>query len=203
MSQNTEKLQIIEREIRKCEKCSLCKTALQAVPGEGSSTAKVVFIGEAPGATEDKTGRPFVGRAGNLLEKLLEKINLSREEVWIGNIIKHRPPKNRDPLPEEIKACRGYLENQLAVIKPSLIVTLGRFAMNHFYPEGKITKDHGKLIKLHNFNVFPVYHPAAALRNRSFAEALAKDFLNIPNVLTELSKNEKSTNNTMMAKPLL
>lgn len=180
-------LKQIEDQVIKCKKCRLCETALNAVPGEGNINADIVFIGEAPGANEDKTGRPFVGRAGKLLEGMLEKIGYAREDVWIGNIIKHRPPKNRDPLPDEIKACEPYLDMQLNIIKPKLIVTLGRFSMNYFYADGKITRDHGHLIKLKDYNVYPVYHPAAALRNREFAKSLLQDFLRIPNILEELS----------------
>lgn len=183
-------LEKIERDIKTCTKCDLCQTALNAVPGEGNTNADIVFIGEAPGANEDKTGRPFVGRAGGLLEKLIVKIGYERKDVWIGNIIKHRPPKNRDPFPTEIRACEPYLSMQLRLIQPKLVVTLGRFAMNYFHPTGKITNDHGKLIKLNDYNVYPVYHPAAALRKKAFAEALAKDFIRIPKILKELEAEE-------------
>lgn len=197
-----ELLQQIETNVRNCKKCRLCETALNSVPGEGNYEASIVFIGEAPGATEDKTGRPFVGRAGKLLEGMLNKINLSREDVWIGNVIKHRPPNNRDPLPDEIKACEPYLTMQLEIIKPKLIITLGRFAMNYFYPEGKISRDHGQRINVskskttnsssaENYNVYPLYHPAAALRNKSFAKALLQDFLKIPDILASLEENER------------
>ena len=177
--------------VKNCSKCGLCKTATNGVPGEGNVNAELMFIGEAPGQQEDLSGRPFVGRAGKMLEKLLEAIHSSREEVFIGNIIKHRPPQNRDPLPNEIAACTPYLDLQLKIINPVLIVTLGRFAMNFFYPEGKITRDHGSLIKLDRFFIYPVYHPAAALRNTNFAKALALDFVKIPSILEEV-KNLKN-----------
>ena len=201
-----ELLQQIETNVKNCKKCRLCETALNSVPGEGNYDAEIVFIGEAPGATEDKTGRPFVGRAGKLLEGMLNKINFGREDVWIGNVIKHRPPNNRDPLPDEIKACEPYLTMQLEIIKPKLIITLGRFAMNYFYPDGKISRDHGQLIKVSKnktannsnitdtYNDYPLYHPAAALRNKSFAKALLQDFLKIPDILASLEKNEVKQN---------
>lgn len=184
-------LQQIEKNVINCKKCKLCETAQNAVPGEGNINAKIVFIGEAPGAKEDETGRPFVGRAGRLLEQMLEKIGYTREDVWIGNVIKHRPPKNRDPLPAEIKACMPYLTTQLELINPKLIVTLGRFAMNYFHKEGKISQDHGNLIVTDKYNVYPVYHPAAALRNGNFAKALLKDFMKIPKVLSEVEQKSK------------
>lgn len=182
----------IEKQVNRCEKCSLYKTANNAVPGEGNVNADIVFIGEAPGAQEDKTGRPFVGRAGKLLESLLNEVNLSREKVWIGNVIKHRPPNNRDPSSVEIAACEPYLTVQLRTIRPKLIVTLGRFAMYYFHKNGKISRDHGNLIKVEsskvgqNLFVYPVYHPAAGLRNGRFREALEEDFKRIPQILKEI-----------------
>jgi len=191
----------IENSIKTCKKCRLCETALNAVPGEGNINSKIVFIGEAPGETEDKTGRPFVGRAGALLEKMLARINLKREDVWIGNIIKHRPPENRDPLPDEIKACEGYLEMQLKAIAPVLVVTLGRYSMNYFFAEGKISRDRGCLIKLRDFHVYPVYHPAAALRNPTMMEGFVKDFLQIPKVL-EQAENVNKLKEPQLVLPL-
>jgi len=179
-------LEQLQKNVKNCKKCNLCKTAKNPVPGEGNINAELVFVGEAPGATEDATGRPFVGRAGKLLEALLNEIGYKREDVWIGNIIKHRPPQNRDPLPNEIAACSPYLTMQLKAINPKLIVTLGRFAMYHFHKSGKISLDHGTPIKLGDFVIFPVYHPAAALRNPTFAQALRVDFGKIPGILTSL-----------------
>ena len=179
-------LEQIAANVRNCKKCRLCETAKNAVPGEGDLDAEIVFIGEAPGATEDETGRPFVGRAGRLLDKLLHDIGMTRENVWIGNVIKHRPPENRDPLPDEITACMPYLTMQLALIKPKLVVTLGRYAMNYFHKDGKISRDHGCSIKQGNYSVYPLYHPAAALRNPSVARELVVDFRNIPKVLEDL-----------------
>jgi DNA polymerase len=177
----------IERNVGICKKCRLCETANKPVVGEGNIDSEIVFIGEAPGAQEDATGRPFVGRAGKLLDALLKNINYKREDVWIGNIIKHRPPKNRDPLPDEILACQPYLEMQLKIIDPLLVVTLGRFAMNYFYKDGKISRDRGHLIKTDSYNVYPIYHPAAALRNPTFAKSLKDDFKRIPTILNDLN----------------
>ena len=192
-----EKAQILlelEKNIKICQKCRLCQTAKNAVPGEGNIDSPLVFVGEAPGATEDATGRPFVGRAGKLLEKLLAEIGYKREDVWIGNIIKHRPPENRDPLPDEISACQPYLTAQLAAIQPKLIVTLGRFAMNHFYPDGKISQDHGSLRKIYKegipYFIYPVYHPAAALRSTEMERTLRADFVKIPSVLESIGKGD-------------
>lgn len=192
----TKQLQLenIEQQIKKCKKCKLCETALNAVPGEGNVNATIVFIGEAPGANEDKTGKPFVGRAGKLLDLMLNKIDMNRQDVWIGNVIKHRPPKNRDPMPNEIKSCEPFLTQQLSIIQPQLIVTLGRFALNYFYPEGKISIDHGNLLKIDAYNIYPIYHPAAALRNKGFAKALLEDFIQIPKIINEIN-NEVSINN--------
>ncbi len=180
-------MESIAIQTRRCDRCRLCKGAKNAVPGEGSVDSKIVFIGEAPGATEDETGRPFVGRAGQLLDKLLDEIGLKRSDVWIGNVIKHRPPNNREPLPEEISACEPYLALQLKTINPVLVVTLGRFAMYYFYKDGKISRDHGNLIKTGGgLSVYPIYHPAAALRQERFREALEEDFKRIPQILKQV-----------------
>lgn len=185
-------LKEIEEQIKRCEKCRLCETAKNGVPGEGNPDAEIVFIGEAPGANEDEQGRPFVGRAGQLLEFLLHQIKLERKDVWIGNIIKHRPPQNRDPLPDELEACQPYLTTQLNILKPKLIVTLGRFSMNYFLPDVKISQAHGQMYRAGEYNIYPVYHPAAALRNSSMKNTLILDFLEIPNVLNTIKGNTTS-----------
>lgn len=192
-------LEKINLNVKSCEKCRLCKTATNAVPGEGSVNAKVVFIGEAPGYNEDVSGRPFVGRAGKLLEESLREIGYKRSEVWIGNIIKHRPPDNREPLPDEIHACSPYLDMQLDIISPLILVTLGRYAMNHFFPDGKISRDRGNLIKAGKYYIYPVYHPAAALRNGSMMSDFRNDFKKIPEMLEKVEKLIKSGEST---KPL-
>ncbi|OGC58971.1 hypothetical protein A3A70_02245 [candidate division WWE3 bacterium RIFCSPLOWO2_01_FULL_42_11] len=184
--------QSLEKQLATCQKCRLYKTATQAVIGEGNHTPELVFVGEAPGFYEDKEGRPFVGRAGQLLNELLTKINLRREDVYITNIVKHRPPENRDPAPDEIAACEGYLSLQLEMLEPKLVVTLGRFSYNYFFPTGRISQDHGELKKNLKHAVFPVYHPAAALRNGNMKEALTEDFLRIPKILAGLTNTVES-----------
>lgn len=176
-------LKEIEVSIKTCTKCRLCKTANNPVPGEGNINSKVVFIGEAPGYYEDMSGRPFVGRAGKLLDTSLNEIGYKRSDVWIGNIIKHRPPENREPLPDEISSCASYLDLQLKLISPVLIVTLGRYAMNYFFPNGKISQDRGNLIKIGSNYIYPLYHPAAALRSTGVLEEFRKDFHKIPEML--------------------
>jgi len=188
----TEVMQRLALKIKECRECDLYKEAQKAVPGSGNIDADIIFIGEAPGAREDATGIPFVGRAGKLLDFLLSEIGLKRQDVWIGNVIKHRPPNNRDPTPAEIVACEPYLTVQLRTIKPKLIVTLGRFAMYYFYKGGKISRDHGNLIRISDSKfgsgtfIYPVYHPAAGLRNGAFKEALEEDFRRIPQVLEQI-----------------
>ena len=172
--------------------CELRHTATQAVPGDGSADTEIVFIGEAPGKTEDAQGVPFVGAAGKFLVEMLAKINLKREDIYITNIVKYRPPNNRDPLPEEKSACRAWLLEELKVISPKLIIFLGRHAMNNFFPELQISKAHGKLLikKFAGMNTkyfFPLYHPAAALYDGSMREILMADFKKIPKVLAEIS----------------
>lgn len=195
MTEKERILQEIEKNVRICSKCRLHSLAKNPVPGEGNMDAEVIFVGEAPGATEDETGRPFVGRAGKLLETALAKINLTRGDVWIGNVIKHRPPENRDPLPDEISACMPYLTMQLRTIKPKLIVTLGRYSMSYFYPDGKISRDRGTLIKAGDYDIFPVYHPAAALRNPTMMKDFIADFVKIPGIIKKLDLAKETVQN--------
>ncbi|RMD64803.1 uracil-DNA glycosylase [Candidatus Parcubacteria bacterium] len=151
--------------------------------GEGSVESKVMFIGEAPGFHEDRLGRPFVGQAGQLLNQLLREIGWKREDVYITNIVKRRPPGNRDPLPEEIARYRGYLDRQIAVLSPKVIVPLGRFAMNYFLPEGKMSRDHGKVFRVGGRIIAPLYHPAAALRSSKILAVLREEFHRLPEVV--------------------
>lgn len=196
MLKNPDKVKELENLNKKWKtecQCELKKTATQAVPGDGNSDAEIVFIGEAPGKKEDELGRPFVGSAGKFLEEMLELINLKREEIYITNIVKYRPPNNRDPLPEEKRDCREWLLEELKIIKPVLIVFLGRHAMNNFFPELQISSAHGKLLikKFNEMSIkyfFPLYHPAAALYNGSMREVLKDDFKKIPKVLKEIEK---------------
>jgi len=186
---NAQKLKYIASLVAQCQKCSLYKTATNPVPGDGSPEAQIVFIGEAPGAEEDKQGLPFVGNSGKLLTKLLDTINVQRQDVFICNILKHRPPENRDPLPEEIKVCTPYLKAQLEIIKPKVIITLGRYSMNYFFPEESISRNHGQIRKLVwqgiDLTIIPVYHPSAGLRNGSMLTALKTDFLKIGEFLAK------------------
>jgi DNA polymerase len=182
----------ISDEIVSCNKCSLCENAKFAVVGEGSLNSKIIFIGEAPGKNEDETGRPFVGRAGKLLTQLVNSLGLSREDVWIGNVIKHRPPKNRPPRPEEIFACKNFLTRQIELINPEIIVSLGRFSFNYFLPDAKISSERGKLIDMGRFKLFPVYHPAAALRNKNFLNTLTADFSHLSEILEKTLEKKLS-----------
>lgn len=151
--------------------------------GEGDAEAKVVFIGEAPGKLEDELIRPFVGRSGQLLRKSIIEMGWKEEDVYITNIVKRRPPDNRDPLPEEIEAYRPYLKEQLQIIDPAVIVPLGRFSMNYFLPEAKITRDQGKVFKLGGKIIMPVFHPAAALRATGTMELFKASLKNLPAVI--------------------
>ncbi|RJR16297.1 uracil-DNA glycosylase [Candidatus Microgenomates bacterium] len=178
-----EKLAKLAKLIETCTRCPLYKDAIHAVPGEGDPDARVLFVGEAPGRNEDETGRPFVGRAGKLLTSLLESTGIKRESVFITSVIKHRPPKNRQPKPNEIKACADWLDKQLAIIKPKVIVPLGRFGMEHFLPGETITNAHGKVFEKPDWIVFPVYHPAYGLRGNRALAALKDDFLELKRVL--------------------
>ncbi len=152
--------------------------------GEGAVDCKVMFIGEAPGVNEDRLRRPFVGRGGQLLDGMIHDLGWKREDVYITNIVKRRPPENRDPFPDEIEAYKPYLTRQIRVIDPKLIVTLGRFSMNYFLPDAKITRDHGRPLLIDGRTIFPVYHPAAALRSTQMMETLRGDFKKIPAVLS-------------------
>jgi DNA polymerase len=151
--------------------------------GEGNIDCDVMFIGEAPGVNEDRLRRPFVGRGGQLLDSMITDLGWKREDVYITNIVKRRPPDNRDPLPAELSAYKPYLTRQIEIIKPKLIVTLGRFSMNYFVPDAKMTRDHGQPLRVDGQLVFPVYHPAAALRSTQMMETLRGDFKKIPEVL--------------------
>ena len=168
-----------------CEKCALCNGRTHAVPGEGPENAEIMFIGEGPGFYEDQQGRPFVGPAGKLLEELLASIELKRTDVYITNIIKCRAPGNRDPLPSEIQACSGWLDRQLELIKPKLVVTLGRYSMARFFPKQTISKVHGTAKKRDGGIVFAMYHPAAALHQQRLRNTLFEDMKKIPSILAQ------------------
>jgi len=188
-------LQIAE-EIKKCRRCPLGQKATQAVPGEGSSDAQVMFIGEAPGFWEDQKGIPFCGAAGKLLDKLLAQAGLKREKVFIANILKHRPPQNRDPQPQEIEACQFFLDRQIEVIKPQVVVSLGRFSLNKFAAGASISQIHGQP-RLINFGgkeliLVPMYHPAAALRNGKIMREEEEDFRRLGEFLKKMNGEKES-----------
>jgi uracil-DNA glycosylase len=170
-------LDAIATEIRDHVPCgfAICEEATHLVPGEGSATAPVVIVGEAPGASEDKQGRPFVGRAGRLLDELLEEAGLDREAVFITNVLKARPPGNRDPRADEVAHHRPWLEAQLEVVEPRLLVPLGRHALARFAPDAKISEAHGRVVSRDGRTLFPMFHPAAALHNQGLRETLFAD----------------------------
>ncbi|MCL2140440.1 MAG: uracil-DNA glycosylase [Dehalococcoidia bacterium] len=174
-----------------CQKCDISLTRTKAVPGEGADNAEIMFVGEAPGWHEDQQGRPFVGAAGQFLTQLIKSIGYEREQVYITNVIKTRPPNNRDPLPNEITNCWPYLERQIEIINPQMIVTLGRFSMGLFMPGKIISQTHGTSIKKDGRLYFAMYHPAAALHQGSLRSVIQSDMLKIPALLAELKKEKE------------
>ncbi len=194
LSTKKETLDRIAEEIRGCERCPLAGGRLNAVPGSGSADAEILFIGEGPGAQEDREGIPFVGAAGKFLDEMLSDIGMTRADVFVTNVVKCRPPQNRDPEPEEARICtETFLFRQIETIDPLILITLGRHAMRRFIPADKtITEAHGTLFHLTSprtgkkFAILPLYHPAAALYNGSLRTVLKKDFKRIPGFLTKL-----------------
>jgi uracil-DNA glycosylase family 4 len=175
-------------QIRACTRCSLARSRTRAVPGEGPENAILMFIGEAPGFHEDKSGRPFVGAAGQFLEELLASIEMTRDQVYIANVIKCRPPANREPLPEEIAACQPYLDRQVELIQPRVIVTLGRYSMARYFPDAKISAVHGKPRKIGGVLYYPMFHPAAALHQPKYRQTVIEDMARIPALLAEIDQ---------------
>ena len=182
----------LNQQIALCRKCDIARLRTKVVPGEGAEDAAIMFIGEAPGWHEDQQGRPFVGQAGQFLDRLLASINLKREQVFITNVIKTRPPDNRDPLPTEIQNCRPWLDRQIEIIKPKMIVTLGRYSMAKFFPGKTISKVHGTAHKQDGVIYFAMYHPAAALHQQSLRKDIEADMLKIPKLLAEAVKVEEA-----------
>ncbi|MBI4217034.1 MAG: uracil-DNA glycosylase [Chloroflexi bacterium] len=185
-------LEQVHQAILTCPDCRLCRSRTRAVPGEGPAQAEMVFIGEGPGWHEDQQGRPFVGPAGHFLEELLASVGLRREQVFITNLVKCRPPGNRDPLPDEAAACQKYLDRQLEVIRPRLVVALGRHALAHFFPKVSISKTHGTALERDGLSYFAMYHPAAALHQGSLRQQIMSDMQNLPLALQGLGEKTQS-----------
>ena len=192
-------LEKVAAEVSICTKCDLSKGRTKAVPGEGNPHARIMFIGEGPGFHEDRQGRPFVGPAGQFLEELLASINLKRADVFITNVVKCRPPGNRDPLPAQINACNNYLERQIAAINPQVIVTLGRVSMAKFFGGEKISAIHGRARKSDGRICIAMYHPAAGLHQASLKDVIRQDFKKIPLVIAEAER--MATESTVKAAP--
>lgn len=186
--ETAEKLDALREQIAVCTRCELHRAATNPVPGEGNPQARILLIGEAPGFHEDSHGKPFVGNSGKFLTELLGKAGLSREDVFITNVVKHRPPGNRDPLPDEMAACAHYLEQQIEIIDPDVIVTLGRFSLAKYFPGQRISKIHGQPKEVGGRYIVPMYHPAAALHNGSLRPEIEADFLKLPRLLAERDK---------------
>jgi uracil-DNA glycosylase len=194
-------LQEVATEVSTCTKCKLCRGRTKAVPGEGNAHARILFIGEGPGYHEDKQGRPFVGPAGQFLDELLASINLKRPDVFITNVVKCRPPNNRDPEPDEIAACDNYLDRQIAAIQPQVIVTLGRFSMAKFFGNSKITTIHGRAQKKDGYICIAMYHPAAGLHRAELKDIIREDFKKIPIVVAEAERMATEAPKQVPAKP--
>jgi uracil-DNA glycosylase family 4 len=199
-------LEVIAREVRACTRCRLLETRTNAVPGEGHPSTEVVFVGEGPGFNEDRLGRPFVGRAGDKLVELLGSIQWPRDEVFITNVVKCRPPDNRDPLPDEIAACQPFLKRQLEVLDPALVVTLGRFSLAAFMPGARISEAHGTVRSADpatgaaDASVYALYHPAAALRSTAVAQTSLTDMAGVPAAL-ERSRARRAARVAAPAEP--
>lgn len=198
MPENKERLNAIREELRHCKKCALSKGRRLVVPGEGPSEIQVMFIGEGPGYNEDQQGKPFVGQAGKVLDELLNAAGLKREDVFITNVVKCRPPQNRDPLPEELMSCRHYLDEQIELLNPKIIVTLGRFSMARFIEDARIGRIHGQSFNIEGRTVVTMYHPAAALHNPALKDAMLADFSKLGSII----KKHSPTPNEVTAKKI-
>lgn len=186
-----QELQSVAQAVTTCQACKLHHSRKLAVPGEGPANAELLFIGEGPGFHENEQGRPFVGAAGKFLDELLAKIGMKRADVFIANIVKCRPPGNRDPEPEEIEACRVYLDRQIQAINPKVIVTLGRYSMGRFMPNARISEVHGQSIIVKGRLIVAMYHPAAALHQQSLKPVVEADFLHLPELIARLKKEQQ------------
>lgn len=195
MTKKQQKIEQLNQQMFSCQNCILRKTCKQVVPGEGNANSEILFIGEGPGKNEDEQGRPFVGAAGKFLDEMLASVNLERKDIYIANVVKCRPENNRDPFPDEVQTCWQWLEKQIEIIQPKLIVTLGRHSMERFIENQKISQVHGKVFRREIENlrkqVFcTLYHPAMALYNGGMRETLLKDFKKIPKILEKLKEKE-------------
>lgn len=184
-----ETLAQIATEVSACTNCELHKTRKKSVPGVGPANAEIMLIGEGPGFNENEQGLPFVGQAGKFLSELLGQAGLQREDVWIGNVVKCRPPNNRDPLPDELAACDKFLERQIVAINPKIIITLGRFSMGKFMPGARISAIHGQMRKVGERFVIAMFHPAAALHQPQLKTTILADFAKLPQLL-EVARKE-------------
>jgi len=191
----------LNKQIESCHDCDLAKNRTRVVPGEGNQTPQLLFIGEAPGYHEDQQGRPFVGPAGQFLDQLLASIGFKREQVYIANVIKCRPPSNRDPLPNEIQACRKWLDQQIELIQPKIVVTLGRFSMARYFPNETISKIHGKPRAFSKYLCFPMYHPAAALHQANLRRTIEADMLKLPDLLININNTNNNIPEEVPSKP--
>lgn len=198
----------IAQEVAVCTKCALHESRKKSVAGEGPSDAEIMFIGEGPGFHENEQGRPFVGASGKFLDQLLAQAELTREDVFICNVVKCRPPSNRDPHPDELSACNEYLEAQIEAINPSIIVTLGRISMGKFFGNVKISAVHGQMQKVGERFVIPMFHPAAALHQPALKSSILGDFAKLPNQLNEARNalgrkavKRKESNSSKVEKP--
>jgi DNA polymerase len=190
----SEALQVLHQEVRDCTLCALCRTRNKAVPGAGDVKARIMVVGEAPGKNEDQEGLPFVGQAGQLLNKLLSSAGINRDEVYITNIIKCRPPGNRDPLPEEVTSCSAYLDRQVELIRPAVILLLGRHAVQRLLPgSAGISRIHGQLVERGERAYVPLYHPAAALYNGFLVDTLKVDFQKVRGYIDMIEARRAAT----------
>jgi uracil-DNA glycosylase family 4 len=184
----SEILEQVRQEVVACQKCALHFSRKNGVPGEGPLDAEIMMIGEGPGFHENEQGRPFVGAAGKYLDELLMGVHLKRQQVYITNIVKCRPPGNRDPLPEEIQACGAYLDKQIEAINPKVIITLGRYSMARYLPNAKISDVHGQPVRVKGRLIIPMYHPAAALHQPALKSSIERDFSRLPEFISQSYK---------------
>jgi len=199
---STEVMREVAEQVTVCQKCNLHLSRKKAVPGAGPDKVELMFIGEGPGFYENEQGLPFVGQAGKFLDDLLASASVTREDVFITNVVKCRPPGNRDPLPDELAACKGYLERQIEALNPTVIVTLGRYSMAHFLPNAKISSSHGKATWVNGRLVVAMYHPAAALHQPSLKETVLSDFSHLPEFIQQAKKAQQGRIPANTASPL-